>query len=131
MSKTVTPFLMFEGRAEEAMNFYISLFADGRIDDIKRYPAGGAAKAGSVMTARFTIGDQTFMVTDSIVKHEFTFTPAMSIFVECADEAELADRAVTLADGGQIYMPMDNYGFSRKFAWVGDRFGVSWQLNLQ
>lgn len=131
MSKTVTPFLMFEGRAEEAMNFYISLFADGRIDDIKRYPVGGAAKAGAVMTARFTIGDQTFMVTDSIVKHEFTFTPAMSIFVECADEAELADRAVTLADGGQIYMPMDNYGFSRKFAWVGDRFGVSWQLNLQ
>ncbi len=122
---------MFEGRAEEAMNFYISLFADGRIDDIKRYATGGPGKAGLIMSARFTIGGQAFMVTDSFIKHEFTFTPATSIFVECADEAELADRAVTLADGGQIYMPMDNYGFSRKFAWVGDRFGVSWQLNLQ
>lgn len=131
MSKTVTPFLMFEGRAEEAMNFYISLFADGRIDDVKRYGANGPAKAGSIMSARFTIGGQTFIVSDSSVKHDFTFTPSISIFVECADEAELADRAVTLADGGQIYMPMDNYGFSKKFAWVGDRFGVSWQLNLQ
>ncbi|MDI1226833.1 MAG: VOC family protein [bacterium] len=131
MSNTVTPFLMFEGRAEEAMNFYISLFADGRIDDVKRYGANGPAKAGAIMSARFTIGGQTFIVSDSTIKHEFTFTPSISIFVECADEAELADRAVTLADGGQIYMPMDNYGFSRKFAWVGDRFGVSWQLNLQ
>lgn len=131
MTGTVTPFLMFEGRAEEAMTFYIQLFADGRIDEIKRYPAGGAAKAGSVMVARFTIGGQSIMCSDSIVKHEFTFTPSMSIFVECADEAELADRAATLSEGGMVYMPMDNYGFSRKFAWVGDRFGVTWQLNLK
>lgn len=131
MTQTVTPFLMFQGQAEEAMNFYIALFGDGRIDEVKRYGSNGPAKEGSIMTARFTIGGQSFICSDSPIKHEFTFTPSISIFVECNDEAELADRAATLADGGTIYMPMDNYGFSRKFAWVGDRFGVSWQLNLK
>lgn len=131
MTRSVTPFLMFEGKAEEAMTFYTSLFPDGKVENVVRYSAGGAAKAGGIMSARFTIGGQTFICSDSVIKHEFTFTPSISIYVECEDEAELAEKSATLAEGGLVYMPMDNYGFSKKFAWVGDRFGVSWQLNLQ
>ncbi len=57
--------------------------------------------------------------------------PAVSIFVECENEGELEEAFRRLADGGQVLMPLDNYGFSRRFAWVADRFGVSWQLNLE
>jgi predicted 3-demethylubiquinone-9 3-methyltransferase (glyoxalase superfamily) len=70
------------------------------------------------------------MCIDSPVKHNFTFTPAMSLFVDCADEAELDTLFAKLSEGGQVLMPLDNYGFSRKFGWLADKFGVSWQLNL-
>ena len=70
------------------------------------------------------------MCSDSPVKHNFSFTPANSIFVEC-DTAEELDRAFgILSDGGQVLMPVDNYGFSQRFGWLNDQFGVSWQLNL-
>lgn len=68
---------------------------------------------------------------DSSVKHNFTFTPSMSIFVDCEDEAELNEAfRQPLSAGGAVLMPLDNYGFSTQFGWVTDRFGVSWQLNL-
>ena len=67
---------------------------------------------------------------DSPAKHAFTFTPSISLFVECADEAELDEAFRNLSAGGAVLMPPGNYGFSTKFAWVQDRFGVSWQLNL-
>lgn len=70
------------------------------------------------------------MCIDSPMKHGFTFTPAISLFVQCADEAELNRLYAALADGGAELMPLGNYGFSPKFGWVNDRFGVSWQLNL-
>lgn len=60
----------------------------------------------------------------------FTFTPAVSLFVECADEAELDEAYAKLSEDGAVLMPLGNHGFSRKFGWVNDRFGVSWQLNL-
>jgi len=68
---------------------------------------------------------------DSPVKHPFSFTPSISIFVECENEAELDEAFQQLSTGGQVLMPPGNYGFSTKFGWVNDRFGVSWQLNLQ
>jgi predicted 3-demethylubiquinone-9 3-methyltransferase (glyoxalase superfamily) len=70
------------------------------------------------------------MCIDSPVKHEFTFTPAMSLFVDCQSEDELKRLYSELAAAGSVLMPIENYGFSRRFAWVSDRFGVSWQLNL-
>ena len=121
---------MFEGRAEEAMNFYISLFEDGKIDDIRRYGANQPGKERSVMLARFTVGGQTITCIDSAVSHGFTFTPAFSLFVDCESEDQIAKLTSALSENGNTYMPLDNYGFSRKFAWVSDRFGVSWQLNL-
>lgn len=130
MAKSATPFLMFEGRAEEAITFYTSVFPNARIEEIQRYGAGGPGKEGSVYRARFSIAGQDFQCIDSPVHHDFTFTPAISIFVTCESEAELDAVFMKLSEDGQVLMPPANYGFSAKFAWVADRFGVSWQLNL-
>jgi predicted 3-demethylubiquinone-9 3-methyltransferase (glyoxalase superfamily) len=130
MSATVRPFLMFEGRAEEAMNFYVSLFPDGKIADIARSGTGEPGAEGSVRLARFSLGQQMVMCIDSPVKHQFTFTPSFSFFVDCASEDDLRRLAAALGEGGPVLMALANYGFSRLFTWVNDRFGVSWQLNL-
>jgi predicted 3-demethylubiquinone-9 3-methyltransferase (glyoxalase superfamily) len=127
----VTPFLMFqEGNAEEAMNFYTSLIEDSAITNIIRYGANESGDEGTVMQAFFTLKGQEFMCIDSNVKHQFTFTPSFSIFVTCDTEEELDHLFEKLNEGGQALMPLGNYGFSKKFGWLNDRFGVSWQLNL-
>ncbi len=70
------------------------------------------------------------MCIDSPAAHDFTFTPAISLFVQCENEAEIGRLYAALADQGTELMPLGSYGFSAKFGWVNDRFGVSWQLNL-
>ena len=70
------------------------------------------------------------MCIDSNVKHEFTFTPSFSIYLTCESEAEIEKVYGALINGGGAMMPLDNYGFSQKFGWIADKFGVSWQLNL-
>lgn len=75
----VTPFLMFEGNAEEAMNYYTSLIEGSKITSIVRYGANESGTEGSVMQATFTLKDQEFMCIDSNVKHQFTFTPSFSL----------------------------------------------------
>jgi predicted 3-demethylubiquinone-9 3-methyltransferase (glyoxalase superfamily) len=70
------------------------------------------------------------MCIDSPIKHEFTFTPSTSLFVECESDAEIEEVFSRLSSGGNVLMPLGNYGFSTKFGWVKDRFGPSWQLNL-
>jgi predicted 3-demethylubiquinone-9 3-methyltransferase (glyoxalase superfamily) len=127
---TIRPFLMFEGKAEEAMQFYVSLFPDARIIDIKRYGPGQAGAEGSVMVASFSVAGQTVMCIDSPVKHAFSFTPAFSLFVGCDSVEEIDRLCAALLDGGTALMRLGDYGFSRRFAWVNDRYGVSWQLNL-
>lgn len=131
MVHSVRPFLMFEGRAEEAMDFYVAHVSGSRIDAIERYGVGEPGKEGSVKLARFTVGGQSVLCIDSPVQHGFTFTPAFSFFVECAGDDEIADLAARLGDGGAVLMPLGDYGFSRRFTWINDRFGVSWQLNLR
>ena len=87
----ITTFLMFEGSAEAAMKFYVSLFDDSRIGEIVRHGAQHGDKAGQVETATFTLAGQTFMCIDSTVRHAFGFTPSMSLFVECrSNESRLA-----------------------------------------
>lgn len=130
MQVTVQPFLMFDGKAEEAMNFYVSLFPEGRVTDISRYGPGEQGKEGSVKVAKFTLAGQSVMCIDSPVKHAFTFTPAFSFFVDVTSEPELRRFAAELGERGGVLMPLANYGFSRLFTWINDRFGVSWQLNL-
>jgi predicted 3-demethylubiquinone-9 3-methyltransferase (glyoxalase superfamily) len=131
MSTTVRPFLMFQGgQAEEAMNFYVSLFDDGKIVEIVRWPKDGPGAEGSVMGATFHVAGQDVMCLDSPVKHNFTFTPAISMFITCESEAQIEKLASALGEGGSFLMPLNSYGFSKKFAWVNDRYGVSWQINL-
>jgi predicted 3-demethylubiquinone-9 3-methyltransferase (glyoxalase superfamily) len=130
MMQKFTTFLLFEGKAEEAMNFYTSLFDNSKILSITRYGPNESGNEGSVMLATFSLDGQEFMCIDSSVKHEFTFTPAVSIFVTCESEPEIDRIFDKLSDGGQIMMPFDRYPFSDKYAWLSDKFGVSWQLSL-
>lgn len=126
----ISTFLMFEGQAEEAMNFYVSLFDDAEILSIKRYGPGEPGTEGSVMLASFALNGQIYMCIDSNVKHAFTFTPAISLFVTCESEEEVDRLYGKLSDQGQVLMPLGTYPFSQKFGWINDRFGVSWQLSL-
>jgi predicted 3-demethylubiquinone-9 3-methyltransferase (glyoxalase superfamily) len=133
MTETTT-FLMFcgphKGQAEEAITFYISLLKNSQIIAIDRYGANEAEPEGTVRLARFTLAGREYMAIDSAREHNFTFTPAFSIFVTCDSEAELEQLYESLGAGGAALMPLGNYGFSRKFGWVNDRYGVSWQMNL-
>jgi len=122
---------MFEGRAEEAMRFYISLIPGSEILEMVRYGPGQPGPEGSVMKATVSLAGQTVICTDSFVKHNFTFTPSVSLFVQCDSEEQVSRISSALAEGGGVLMPLGNYGFSRLFAWVNDRFGVSWQLNVE
>jgi predicted 3-demethylubiquinone-9 3-methyltransferase (glyoxalase superfamily) len=131
MPTHLTPFLMFQGGvAEQAMTFYTSLFDDGRVLDVARYGPDGPGPEGTVQVARFTLDGQEFRCSDSFVPHEFSFTPSLSIWIETGSDEDLQRLFDALADGGAELMPLGDYGFSRRFGWVNDRFGVSWQLNL-
>lgn len=122
---------MFTGQAEAAIHFYLSLFPDSKVLSLSRYGPDQAGAEGSVRHAMFTLNGQEFMCIDSNVQHAFTFTPSTSLYVRCYVEAEIDSLYAKLSEGGQVLMPLDNHGFSPKFAWVNDRFGVSWQLNLE
>ena len=130
MAQLVTPFLMFEGRAEEALDFYIRVIPDSRIGELRRYGPEGPGKQGSIMVGRATLGGLEVMVSDSPVHHAFTFTPSLSLFLEACSDQEFDAIVAALAEGGGFLMAPGDYGFSRRFAWLADRFGVSWQINL-
>lgn len=127
---TIDTFLMFEGTAEEAVTFYVGLLPDSKILDITRYGPEGPGPEGSVLRASFQLAGKTYQCIDSFVKHGFTFTPAVSLFVNCDTEEELDRLWAALSEGGTPLMELGDHGFSRKFGWTNDRFGVSWQLNL-
>lgn len=126
----VTPFLMFEGQAQQAMDFYTRVIPESEILDVARYGPGGPGPEGTVFIASMSLRGQTVLVSDSYISHDFTFTPSFSLFVTCEDQAEIERLTVALGEDGKTLMPLANYGFSQQFAWVEDRFGVSWQLNL-
>lgn len=131
MKGQLATFLTFqENNAEEAMNFYVSLFDNSRVIDVQRYGKDGPAKEGTIMVATFELNGSKYMCSDSFIKHEWNFTPGVSNWVECTSEDELETFFSKLSENGKVMMPLDNYGFSQKFAFVEDRFGVSWQLNL-
>lgn len=128
---TVSTFLMFQdGNAQAAMSLYASVFAGARVERVERYGPGEPGPEGTVKVARLDLNGHRLMFSDSFVKHAFTFTPSVSLFVDFASADELDAAFARLSAGGQVYMPVDNYGFSRRFGWCGDRFGVTWQLNL-
>ncbi len=132
MKTTVQPFLMFqgEGQADAAMNLYVSLFPEARILDTERYGPGEMGLEGSIKKASFSLAGQTVLCIDSPVRHNFSFTPSFSFFVDCQSAEEVDRLFGALSQDGAIFMALDDYGFSRRFGWVADRFGVSWQINL-
>jgi len=96
----------------------------------EHYSPGEHGTAGTIKVALFTLCGREFMCAGSPVKHNFTFTPSSSTFIEF-DSVEALEQAFgILSEGGEVLMPLDNYGFSQRFGWISDRFGVSWQLNL-
>lgn len=128
---TARPFLMFQGgSAQAALDLYFATFPDSHMVRVERYAQGDPGPAGTIKVAVFTLCDREFMCSDSPIKHDFSFTPASSTFVDFASEAELERTFGVLSEGGDVLMPLNNYGFSQRFGWLNDRFGVSWQLNL-
>jgi predicted 3-demethylubiquinone-9 3-methyltransferase (glyoxalase superfamily) len=130
MSDRVMPYLMYEGCAEEAMRFYVSVFPGSQVLEVLRYGKGAPGAEGTVSRAKFTVAGQTIMCADTTVKDAFAFTPATSLFVECPSRVRMKMLVDRLSEGGKVFMPLDNYGFSKLFAWVSDKFGVSWQLSM-
>lgn len=134
MSSKIQTFLLFTGeqhaKAEEAVKFYTSLFDDSKIIDIEYYGANDPEPEGTVKQAHFSLNGQRFVAKDSHLKHNFDFTPAISFFIESDNEKDIDDAFKDLAKGGVVFMPLDKYAFSPKFAWVQDKYGISWQLTL-
>lgn len=128
MGSRIRTHLMFDGTAEEAMNCYVELFQNSSVLGIKKYDNGD--NEGKLHHGDFSLNGHEFICIDTPVKHEFTFTPAISIFVDFDNLIELERVFNALSQDGEVFMPLDNYGFSDKFGWLQDRFGVSWQLNL-
>lgn len=130
MANTMVPMLMFAGEADEAVSFYVSLFENSGVLSIEYYGPDEQGAEGSVKKALFVVAGQQLLAIDSPVTHEFGFTPAISLFVECDSKAHFQEASAKLSEGGAVLMPADNYGFSELFTWVNDRFGVSWQLSV-
>lgn len=126
----ITTMLMFAGQAEEALGFYTGLFEDSAMEFMEHYGPDYPGPDGQVVHARFTLNGQLFMAMDSAVEQPFGFTPSISFFVDCADEPEIDRLSAALSEGGTFMMPLDTYAFAKKYAWVQDRFGISWQLML-
>jgi predicted 3-demethylubiquinone-9 3-methyltransferase (glyoxalase superfamily) len=117
-----TPVLMFtgkqNGRAEEAIHLYTSIFQDSAINGIMRYSKGVNEVEGAVQHAQFTLGKQLFMAMDSSLEHQFSFNEAVSFVVECKSQEEIDYYWEKFTEGGEEV----------QCGWLKDKFGVSWQI---
>jgi predicted 3-demethylubiquinone-9 3-methyltransferase (glyoxalase superfamily) len=113
----ITPFLWFDDQAEEAMNFYVSIFRNSKVGQVSRYPDGGRGEPGKVMTASFELDGQPFTALNG--GPHFKFNEAVSFYVDCDDQAEVDRLWDALLSGG---------GTPSQCGWLKDRFGVSWQI---
>jgi predicted 3-demethylubiquinone-9 3-methyltransferase (glyoxalase superfamily) len=112
----ITPFLWFDGKAEEAMNFYVSIFKNSMVGSVTRYGAAGPGPKGSVMSAMFRLDGQEFFALNG--GPHFTFTPAISFFVNCETQQEVDELWERLSDGGE----------KSRCGWLKDKYGLSWQI---
>ena len=113
---TITPCLWFDGTAKEAADHYVSIFPNSRITGVSHYTDADPKKAGNVLTVEFELDGQPFQGLNGGPQYEFT--PALSLSIDCADQAEVDHYWTHLSDGGQE-LPC---------GWVTDRFGVPWQV---
>lgn len=123
MITAAAPFLMFQGQCENALTFYVGAIPGAQILSIDRKPDGAVAMA------RLSLAGLEIMANDSPPVHDFGFTPSTSIFLSVDEREDVDALASALGEGGKALMPPDDYGFSRRFGWTQDRFGVSWQIN--
>ena len=112
----ITPFLWFDGKAEEAMNFYVSVFKNSKVGRVTRYGEGGPGPKGTVMSATFQLDGQEFFALNG--GPHFTFTPAISFFVNCETEEEVDELWEKLSEGGK----------KERCGWLKDKYGLSWQI---
>ncbi len=112
----ITPFLWFDGQAEEAMNFYVSTFDNARVVGVTRYGESAPGPTGSVMSCTFELEGQRFMALNG--GPQFKFTEAISLFVDCATQDEVDRLWERLSAGGE----------RGRCGWLKDRFGLSWQI---
>ena len=112
----ITPFLWFNDQAEEAMNFYTAIFKNSKIGSVSRYGEGGPGPQGSVMSATFELNGQEFMALNG--GPLFTFTEAISFFVNCETQAEVDELWEKLTEGGE----------ESQCGWLKDKYGLSWQI---
>ncbi len=124
----ITPFLWYDDKAEEAANFYTSIFKNSRVLTTTRYGESGPGPKGTVMTVAFELDGRQFAALNG--GPLYSFTPAISFFVKCETQEEIETLWGNLSGDGTVLMDLAEYPFSAKFGWVMDRFGVSWQLNL-
>ena len=115
-NQKIAPFLWFDGRAEEAANFYTSIFKNSKVGTIMRYGDAGPGPKGSVMSATFELEGQEFIALNG--GPHFTFTPAISFFVNCETQAEVDELWEKLSAGGE----------TNQCGWLRDKFGLSWQI---
>ena len=137
----ITTFLTFVGdqcgKAKEAINFYTSTFPNSEIKSIIKYSEGEAGGTPELIKyGVFTLNNVEYGISESNFNHAWTFTPAVSLFIQSNSENEIQTLFEKLSsDGGQIMVPLDNYdsgdyGFGEKFGWCADKYGISWQLIL-
>ena len=112
----ITPFLWFDGKAEEAMNFYTSIFKHAKVGDVTRYGDAGPGPKGSVMSATFELEGQEFIALNG--GPMFSFTPAISFFVKCETQGEVDELWAKLSAGGR----------TNQCGWLQDKYGLSWQI---
>ena len=112
----ITPFLWFNDQAEEALNFYTAIFKNSKIGSVSRYGEGGPGPQGSVMSATFELNGQEFMALNG--GPLFTFTEAISFFVNCETQAEVDELWEKLTEGGE----------ESQCGWLKDKYGLSWQI---
>ena len=112
----ITPFLWFDGKAEEAINFYISIFKNSKIMSVTRYGEEGPGRKGTIMSATFQLDGQEFFALNG--GPEFTFSPAISFFVNCETQQEVDELWEKLSEGGE----------KQRCGWLKDKFGLSWQV---
>ena len=132
-TQIIVPFLWFDTQAEEAANFYISVFKNSGINSITRFPGAGKGihnkETDSVMTVDFNL--ENFRMVALNGGPEFIFNSSISFFVLFDDATELDRIWHALLDGGSFLMPLDKYDWSSRYGWLKDRFGVNWQLMLE
>lgn len=131
--QAIHPFLWFNNNAEDAVNFYISVFGKAAIETTNRYSEAGANASGqnpgSVMTVAFQIEGYKMVAING--GPAFTINPSISFFVNCKSTEEIDSLWSKLADNGIVMMALDKYPFAEKYGWIQDKFGVSWQLIIQ